>query len=200
MPMNSDENRSVTELIEEFRSGDRDAAAYEIWRRYEGRILGMAERGIARDLQHRIQPDDILITVMRVLLKGVGESGWKANSQGTLGALVRQITKNKIKNAAREYRTDKRDVRREGPEADDSLPDPRVEQEARIALAETFQDIRDKLKSDVFEIILRLYDGQSIQEIANELGSSEKAVTLKRTEAQKQLKLWATKEFKDLMQ
>ena len=197
--MNSDENRSVTELIEEFRTGDREAAAYAIWRRYESRILGMAERGIARDLQHRIQPDDILVSVMALLLERVGKGPWKANAQGTLGALVRTITKNKIMKKAVKHRRKKRDVGKEGPEADESLPDPIVEQAASIALAESFQEIRDRLESDVFEIILRLYDGQTIEEIANELGCSEEAVNVKRMEAQEQLKDWAANEFEELM-
>ena len=190
MPMDIDENRSVTELIEEFRTGDREAAAHEIWRRYEGRILGMAERGIARDLQHRVRPGDILSTVIRVLLKGVGEGRYTVNSQGTLGALVYRITSNKIRKKARKERNDIQKCGGNALPVNDALPDRETEQADVIALAECLQEIHDRLKPMTFEVLSRLEDGQTISEIADEMDCSEATVITRLEAARPILQRW----------
>jgi RNA polymerase sigma factor (sigma-70 family) len=164
---------SIKQIVVRWQAGEQ-AAATELFQRYSRRLWELATAQIDRQLERRVDADDILQSVFRTFFRRSAEGEYTFDHSGALWQLLVTITLNKIRKQATRHRTKKRDFRREiSLDGDDLSPeavahDPSVEEaealldEMRFAVAE--------LEPPEPEILHLCMEGHTPLEIANRLG------------------------------
>ena len=173
---------SLPDLLDRWRVGDQQAAD-EIYRLYEDRLVQLAEQRIGPMLRPHVQPESVMLLVLKSALGGVAKGKYSADPSGSLWGLLRTLTENKIRKRWEYLTAKKRDVRREvRPEDQHCLsepthPDPTPEEVA--ALAEELQKVRSRLKPAHFEVFQLVLQGHTLNEIAKQQGCAYHAVRSK---------------------
>ena len=185
------DNGSLSEKLERWRAGDQ-AAATEIYTLYEQRVRRLAERKLGPRLQSRIDPDDVMLSVLNTVLKRIRHGQYSVDPSGSLWNLLRVVTHNKIRKQAEFHGAGKRDVGVEVDfDADGLLPDiaPRgpTPEEAAI-LADELENIRKLLKPEDFEIFELQFQGYSHVQIAQRLGCARQTVRYKTNRLEQRLR------------
>lgn len=178
------ETEALRDLLDRWRSGDQ-AAAGEIYRRYEQRVLRLAKRNLDPDLWRRVSVDDITIMALKSTLRLAAEKTCILDHNGSLWGLVAEVAKKRIKKEIERHTASKRSVHKEEDVrfgSGDILShrtstEPSPEDVARWA--DVIETIRNKLKPETFVIVTLKLEGLTNPEIANELGVTRHTVLRK---------------------
>lgn len=166
----------ICELLDRWRSGD-ECAAHAIYKRYEQRLIRLVGSECDRNLRSRVDPDDIMLSVLRTALRRVADGQYTVDPSGTLWHLLRQITNRKILKQKEHHFAQKRDVRREEcacPEDQMFLQSPAPCELA--AFADELNYIQQQLDPLDFDLLRLRLDGLSYREIASALDRPHQTV------------------------
>ncbi len=75
---------SLENLLERWRSGDQSAAT-AICARYEQRLLHLAGKRMGPRLRARIDPEDVMLSVMNTVLKRLAQGQYAVDPSGRCG-------------------------------------------------------------------------------------------------------------------
>jgi DNA-binding NarL/FixJ family response regulator len=177
----------VCELLDRWRSGD-ERAAHAIYKRYEQRLIQLVGTECDSKLRRRIDPDDIMLSVLRTALRRVANGQYSVDPSGTLWHLLRQITSRKILKQKEYHFAQKRDVRRESsgsPEGHAAVRAPTASELA--AFADELEYIQKQITPLDFEMFRLRMDGHTYREIAAELDRPHQTVRYRLTRVQRWL-------------
>jgi RNA polymerase sigma-70 factor (ECF subfamily) len=185
---------SVQDMLDRWREGD-EAAATDIYHRYEQRLLHLAEDRIGPRWRSRIDPDDIMLSVLDTVLRRVANGQYCVDPSGSIWNLLQVIANNKIRKQAEFHSAGKRDVAAEAGIGVDRLPPEAVPHEPTpeeaAVLADELDKIRRNLKPSDFEIFELQLQGYSHPEIARKLGCARQTVRYKAKRIERLLRQWA---------
>ncbi|MFY8058631.1 MAG: RNA polymerase sigma factor [Planctomycetaceae bacterium] len=95
-PDDSVENEaSDRTLVARLREGD-ESAANELYRRYAGRLHGLADRQMSAGIRRTHEPDDIVQSAFRSLFRGVSAGSYDAPEGNSLWSLLAVIAIHKV--------------------------------------------------------------------------------------------------------
>lgn len=166
------EQESLQILFDRFRGGDQEAAG-EIWKRFEDSIVRLADQQIGPLMRSKIQPESVMLSVMELALKKIGEGKYRANNSEDFWNLLRRITNNKIRSKVVRFTAEKRDIRR-NVRLEDEYAHLEIMQEGpmpqeKAMLAEALANVRSKLKPSNQEVFDLMLQEDSDKEIAEKL-------------------------------
>jgi RNA polymerase sigma-70 factor (ECF subfamily) len=157
---------SDASLLRRLHGGQADAASI-LYMRYAVRIRRLAEAQLGAGLSGRLDPEDIVQSVFRTFFRRTKCGQYDVPEGGELWKLLLIISLNKIRATARHHRADKRDVGCTSALGDHDLAHNTAnEEESRLALRMTVDELLGKLPAIHKEIILQRIDGQGVAEIA----------------------------------
>lgn len=174
---------SQPNLPELLRQGDPSAGAL-LWQRYAERLIALAQQHLDGRLRSKVDPEDVLQSVLRSFCRRHAEGQWDINDENGLWRLLVLITIRKCHRRLEEFLTAQRDVRREvAAEEAPPLVDPEPTPEEAALLADTAETVMNRLGSDtkrrIFELSLQ---GCNIVEISRQVGYYERGVERVRAE------------------
>jgi RNA polymerase sigma factor (sigma-70 family) len=191
-----DPTGSVTQLIQQFQSGDpvhREESARQLWERYLPRLLVLARRHLDHRVRAYENEEDVALSVGKSIFNRLERGDFDLTGRDDLWALLVRVVKNKACNAADRYFCDKRDIRRTisfppfdvdstdappgGSEpVDDTDPTP----EEAVLLNEALeQRLRTLPEPDLRQVAQMKLEGYVNGEIADKLKCSERGVERK---------------------
>jgi RNA polymerase sigma-70 factor (ECF subfamily) len=182
---------SFDDLMARLWAGE-DAAAAEVFRRYAGRLYGLARRHLDTALRQKLDPEDVVQSAYKSFFARHGEGRLRVADWGSLWNLLMLITLRKCADRAAYFRAARRALGRELPppqggagpwEALDREPAP---DEAAL-LAETVEELFRVLDADERPVIELSLQGYSTQEISERLGRAERSVRRLRERVRKRL-------------
>jgi len=153
-------------LLRRLHGGQADAASI-LYLRYALRIRRLAEEQLGAGLSRRLDPEDIVQSVFRTFFRRTKCGQYFVPEGEELWKLLLIISLNKIRATARHHRAAKRDVGCTSALGDrDIARNTASEEESRLALRMTVDDLLGKLPAIHKEIVLQRIDGQGVAEIA----------------------------------
>ena len=153
-------------LLRRLRGGQADAAS-TLYLRYALRIRRLAEEQLGAGLSRRLDPEDIVQSVFRTFFRRTKCGQYDVPEGEELWKLLLIISLNKIRATARHHRSAKRDVGCTTSLGErDIARNTASEEESRLALRMTVDDLLGKLPAIHKEIVLQRIDGQGVAEIA----------------------------------
>jgi RNA polymerase sigma-70 factor (ECF subfamily) len=185
---------SFTQLAERLRAGD-DGAATEVFRRFAGRLIGLARTELDIRLRRKLDPEDVVQSVYRSFFTRYHAGQFDVANWDSLWSLLTRITVRKCLNRAEYYLARCRNAAAEvdAPwddgaasglsEAIDREPTPL---EAAV-LAETVEQMMRGLEADDRSIIELSLQGYTAPQISAQLGRAERTVRRVREHIKKRL-------------
>ncbi|MEM7476852.1 MAG: sigma-70 family RNA polymerase sigma factor [Planctomycetota bacterium] len=171
-------NQEVTVVwLDELAEG-KESAVLEFWSRYGESLQRVAERQIASWLRRRVDPEDVVQSACRTFFRRASAGDFEFESKDDVWKLLLTITLNKVRMQARFHSRNRRSVSKEQamPEEANLQPaewDHAIEQvELKDMLQVAFSD-KDDERKHVLEMWL---EGRTQNEIAEEIGCSERTV------------------------
>ena len=171
--------------VEQLVRGD-DAVVQEFWQRYGSRLQRFAEVRMAPRLQQRVGPDDVVQSVCRTFVRRTRKGELRLSGSESLWRLLCAITLTKVRQHARFHYRQKRSVRRELAQSEQSPEEatPFAEQlmgneptaEEVVAFAEQMEQLLNALDEDERLLVQLRLEGLRQDEIANRMGCSERTV------------------------
>jgi RNA polymerase sigma-70 factor (ECF subfamily) len=170
-------------LLARWRQGDQEAAA-ELFRRYAGRLVGLARSRLSGRLGQRVDPEDVVHSVYRSFFAGARDGRYDLQRGGDLWRLLVAITLHKLYHQARDHSTSKRALERDVSfGSEDSLlgmgaqllshePSP-VDAAALVDVLEQIMNDLEPLQRRMLELRLK---GCTVEEIAAETERGEATV------------------------
>ncbi|HEY7423625.1 MAG TPA: sigma-70 family RNA polymerase sigma factor, partial [Gemmataceae bacterium] len=166
-------------LLRLLRAGD-ERAARQVFDTYVNRLLHLARRRISQHLAGRVDPEDIVQSVFRTFFSRVKAGDFKVEGQDDLGKLLGRITLYKALRQVERHTAGKRDCMLEaGSEAPlnlADLPDLEPSPETVVAFLDHFEHFLTALRPQDRKILEMRLEGYRTQEIADELGISDRHV------------------------
>jgi len=156
----------------------------DVVERYTQRLLGLARQKLPKQLQRRVDPEDVVQSVYRSFFQRLQDGRFRFDDSQDLWRLLAAMTFRKACNARKFHQRDRRDARRdqpiERPEADASSAGKLELAEPREKDIELLWDSLDELLQGLPEIcrdivVLRL-EGYSIEETAQKVQRSRRTV------------------------
>lgn len=171
---------TIQKLLARCKVGDRTAEE-ELFQLYSARLLNLAASKIAKDLQQRMDPDDIMQTVFRTFFRQNQAGKVSIDHESHLWRLLTRLTLNKVRRRARDQRAARRNPSSEV--SIDSMaswafdivsaePTPEQAVELTELLESTFASL-DPSETVMFQMCL---EGFSTTEIAEHVGSTRLSV------------------------
>jgi RNA polymerase sigma-70 factor (ECF subfamily) len=187
--------QSFDDLMTRLRAGDQDAAA-ELFRRFAGRLIGLARSHLDRRLQTKVDPEDVVQSVFKSFFPRVAAGQFELENWDSLWSLLVVITLHKCGHKREMFHAALRDVRREvAPPRPDEDSAARWEAIARdptpseaASLAETVEQVMRGLKDNEQQILELRLQGFTAAEIAAQVGRSEYTVNWVLKRIRKRLK------------
>ena len=176
------ENPSA-DLVIRWRGGDQGAAG-EIFSRYAQRLLALARSRLSVRLARHIDPEDVVQSACRSFFLGARDGRYVLKRSGDLWRLLVAITVHKLQHQVERRSAGKRDLAREvqldDPREPLRLPADTLAREPTPAEAAALADMVENLLAPLEPlqrrmVVLRL-DGNSLEEIAQEVARSERTV------------------------
>ncbi len=165
-------------LLRRFQAGDDDAAT-ALYRRYAGRLLGLAAAKTSPDLQTRLDPEDIVQSVFRTFFRRAALGEYEVPAGEELWKLFLVIGLYKIRTAAVHHRAAKRDVRQtaagaafEAVVGSAGTPDDLALQALRL----TIDELLDPLPPHYRDVVRLRMDGFEVADIAAKTGRAKRSV------------------------
>lgn len=156
----------------------RADAVEEFWERYGVALQRVAERQIASWLRKRVDPEDVVQSACRTFFRRAGQGDFSLDSKDDLWKLLLTITLNKARMQARFHSRNRRSISKEQamPEAASLQPaewNNAIESiELKDMIEKAFADYDDE-KRKLLDMWL---EGRTQNEIAQEIGCSERTV------------------------
>lgn len=175
------EEQSSQALLKSLKEGDDEAAA-EVFRRYVHRLVALARRRISDRLGRRLDADDVVQSVYRSFFHRAKQGHFEWNRNGDLWRLLAAITVRKTIGKAQFHSQQKRDVDREDAAAGQLMNGSSGEvawepqDEDAIALEDELRHIMEGLKEHPRKILQLRLQGESTEEIAQQIGRCERTV------------------------
>ena len=186
------------DLVARWSRGDQEAAS-QLFQRYSNRLIVLARSHLPNKLSQRIDPEDVVQSVYRSFFVRVRDGQYDLKHGGDLWRLMVTITLNKLANEVKRNSRDKRAVEREHHfgSADQLLgihasmlarePSP-VE---AVALTEQVDQLMRRLQPMQRSMLQLRLQGYTLNEIAAELGCSERTVIRVLQGIKQQLEQWS---------
>lgn len=153
-------------------------------------MIGLARKHLGTQLQHKIDPEDVVQSAYKSLLLRYGEGAMSADGGDGLWGLLTVITVRKCADRVRFHRAERRDVRREAPGGQEVAPwsealsrEPTPEE--AVVLAEVVEELLRRLESDDRVVIEMSLQGFTTQEISEQTGRAERSVRRLRERVRK---------------
>ena len=167
-------------MITGVRAGDPAALAV-FYRFYGPSLERLAARAIEPGMRRRFGPESIAQSVCRTFLMRAGRGSYEVADGDSLWHLLCAIALTKVRERSRFHLRQRRGVQREvhGEIAGDALRDSEAAAPGPgddAALREQFQSALDGLDDEERRVLELRLDARSQQEIAAEIGSSERTV------------------------
>ena len=167
--------------IDAVRQGDAVALA-DFWSRYASPLLRLAERNIQQNLRRRVDPEDVVQSAFRTVLRRMQGGEFLVDDDEQLWKLLCAVTLNKSRRQARRHLQQKRAVDREmyidqaeaqmaGVESD--LPSPT---DAAILVDLIEHIVHSTVDEEERSVLLLKLEDYSNQEIADQMERSERTV------------------------
>ena len=189
-------------MIRRWRTGDQAAAA-DIYNRYEDRALRLADRKLGTYLRRRILPEDIMIKALQSVLRITAEQSCTLDRNQSLWGLVVQIVNRKVLGQAEFHTASKRDIRKEkgiGNGSTVDFPEPQCQdptpEQLAMAADETDRICR-RLNAESFTILVTWLEGYSIPEIAKELKCTRQTIMRKLNRILEFLRQWNNRDSEE---
>ena len=171
----------ATDLIEQWRDGDSDAAT-KLYELYCERLMRVVSGQLLERYQQQIDPEDVLQTAFRTFFGRVSEGEFAFEDDKDVWKLLVTVVLNKLRRQVRHMNAQRRDVRREirgeadfdGQIASDLSRPPGI-QEA-VEFAELINDLFQFLPEDERKLLQLRIEGYSQKEIAEELDVTDRTV------------------------
>jgi len=167
--LDTQSEESLSEQLDRFSEGDQ-AAGFEVYERYQKRLVELANRKMGPQLRAKVQPESIAATVFRSVIMGLADGKYKLPKNGSLWSLMAFLTNRKILKRVDHLKTIKRGGKAkvhndaECPLDELVMENPTPAEIA--AFADQLQMIRSRLKPESFAILELLMDGYRIRDIA----------------------------------
>lgn len=162
-------------LLRRYQAGDDDAAT-ALYRRYAGRLLGLATVQTSPDLQTRLDPEDIVQSVFRTFFRRAALGEYEVPAGEELWKLFLVIGLYKVRAAAVHHRAAKRDVRQMEPGAALEQWAGTPDDVALNALRLTIDEVLAPLPPHYREVVRLRVDGFEVAEIAARTGRAKRSV------------------------
>ncbi len=171
-----------TELMTRLRGGDADAAA-AVFDRFARRLVRLAGSRLPQALSPKLDAEDVVQSVFKSFFIRYGDGRLTAEGWDGLWTILTILTVRKCGHKVEHFRAARRDVGRETPAAPDSdsrpgpeaaAPDPQPVE--ALLLAETLEEVLRGLREDQRPIVLLRLQGFLQQEIAEQVGCTERTV------------------------
>lgn len=160
------------ELLGRVRQGDA-AAQIDLFERYKHQLAKVASRHLDKQVQHLVEPDDIVLTAMKSFFIRYAEGKYQVDDWDEFWALITEIVKNKCRVRRRYHFADKRSVAEVQPLLDRDLPD---NTDGQVAL-EVLEQWRTNIQREqTREVLSLLWRGHTQKEIAQILDCGERTV------------------------
>lgn len=173
------DGESLSQLLDRWKSGDQ-AAASQIYARYEDRIIQLAQREIGAKFGPKLTAESVALLALESLLIRIPKADYKPDASGSLWMLVRKIVINTIRNEVARWTTIKHNVDNEvRGESFSRLTSREPLPEAAVILADELNRIRELVPPQDFEILAMRNEGLGNPEIADRLGVTRQTVTRK---------------------
>lgn len=172
----------------------RADAVEEFWERYGDALQRVAERQIASWLRKRVDPEDVVQSACRTFFRRAGQGDFSLDNKDDLWKLLLTITLNKARMQARFHSRNRRNVSKEQamPEAASLQPaewNNAIESiELKDMLEKAFADYDDEKK----KLLDMWLEGRTQNEIAKEIGCSERTVRRMQDRIRSDLKQYLT--------
>jgi len=170
-------------LLQRYRNGDQEAAA-ELFERYVGKLVALAHRRLSAQLGRRIDAEDVVQSAFRSFFRGAREGRFRIEPGQELWRLLAVMTITKLRKQVEFHTAGKRNFQRErNPAPDESalsflnetvVRDPSPAESA--ALVEQVEQIRSELGSDQQTVFQMRLEGHQVEDIATQVGCSERTV------------------------
>jgi RNA polymerase sigma-70 factor (ECF subfamily) len=187
--MSADESFEV--LMTRLRAGE-EAAAAELFRRYAGRLIGLARSRLDQRVRQKVDPEDVLQSVFQSFFRRQREGAWELHDWDSLWSLLAVMTIRKCGRRQVQFRRERRDMRREvvrGADEDSAYFRQAIDREPTpeeaALLAESVEQLLREMEGYHRDIVQLSLQGFSTAEIAAQTGVSERSVqrVLKRVRA-----------------
>jgi len=168
-------------LMQRFRDGDQDAAA-QLFERYVGKLVSLAQRNLSSQLGRRIDAEDVVQSAFRSFFRGTRDGRFQLESGQDLWRLLAVMTVTKLKKQVEFHTAAKRDFQMErSPSPDDPHPahNRTIEEPSpadSLALVEQIDRISAQLGRDQQRIFAMRLEGHQVEEIGAAIGISERTV------------------------
>jgi RNA polymerase sigma factor (sigma-70 family) len=175
-------NPTSQELLSRFRRGDQHAAD-EIFDRYVERLLQVARRRLSPKLTRRIDAEDVVQSAYRSFFLHARDGDYQLQRAGDLWRLLVAITLNKLYGQVEVHTAQRRDVNREdavGAATQNDNPsvaastEPTPDEVAEVS--EQLRLILEQITPQERTVLELRLTGQTIEDIANEVGRSQRTV------------------------
>lgn len=162
----------------------------EFWKQYAAPLQRVAQRQISASLGKRVDAEDIVQSACRTFFRRVRQGEFQCDDASDLWRLMMTITLNKARMQARYHGRDRRSTAREQALPDESMvPAQTVEASiAAIDFDDFMQTIFARLDDEQGEILKRLLDEQTQDEIAAAVGCSGRTVRRMKDRIRESLK------------
>lgn len=171
------EEEYTLHLIERYREGD-EAAAEAMFTKYVSRLVALAQSRLSQRLSRRIDPEDIVQSAYRSFFHHARNGRFEFNESGDLWSLLVVITLNKLRQKVEFHTAGKRRYDQEqsmengGAVGTDRDPTPAE----TLAVLEEIERLTEGLDETQKRIVELRLQGYQMDEIANDVGRSERTV------------------------
>ena len=176
-------DEETQQIVQRFREGD-SRAADELFSRYVDRLLRLAQSRLSAKLGRRVDAEDIVQSAYRSFFSRAREGQFVLAASGDLWRLLAAITLNKLKGQAEYHAAGKRALSAE--QSARTVPDAPLAEwdglareptpDAAVELIEQVEQLMSGLDPSQQRMLEMRLQGYQIEEIAAEVGRSERGV------------------------
>jgi RNA polymerase sigma-70 factor (ECF subfamily) len=154
--------------------------AAEVFRRFAGRLIGLARKRLAGRIQQKVDPEDVVQSVFKSFFRRQADDGFELESWDSLWSLLVVMTVRKCGHKVELLQAARRDVRREAGAGDSIWSSEVAGREPTpveaAALAEQLAELMAELTEREREMLALRLEGYTTAEIAEQVGRTERTV------------------------
>jgi RNA polymerase sigma-70 factor, ECF subfamily len=164
------------QLIQAYRQGNQDAAT-ELFERYYVRLLDLLRRQLRWRLKEVEGSSDVAQSVFRSFFSQIGGHTVEVGPNDSLWPLLVTIALNKVRNLGKYWQREKRDVTRNVPldPGNDPLEQGPSPQDA-AAVKELVDQLLAPFSARRRQIIELILQGEGVNQIASQVGTTQRTV------------------------
>jgi RNA polymerase sigma-70 factor (ECF subfamily) len=171
---------SFVDVLDRLRRGENDAAT-EVFRRYAGQLVKLAEARLNPLLRQKVGPEDVMQSAFRTFFRRVEDGKFQLKNWDSLWGLLAVIVVRKCHKQERHFFGPTHDVRKEVPvpragESSDGgvlLRGPEPTPEEAGVLVETLEDLMRDLDNRDRQILQLRLQGHTASEIGELVGFTQ---------------------------